>query len=105
MTDRVTIALLIGHPTCPPSDPLTSPDQIPSLPWAGNYFSDSELFRYIAAYILNRANPMHLRQRALYLMVLHGMGEDEPISEDELAQYEQDARDAALEAMPPEGHA
>lgn len=62
---------------------LTDPEQISKLPWVGNYAADAHLFDKCDAFAHTLSN-REQRRRAVYLTTLHGMGIDEPISDEGL---------------------
>jgi hypothetical protein len=65
---------------------ITSPEQIAKLPWHGNHASDCGLFEAVDKYVHSLKDKKQ-QKRALYLMCLHGMGIDEPVSNAGLAEY------------------
>lgn len=65
---------------------ITSAEQIAELTWIGNHASDSATFGECDAFIKASAD-REAQRRALYLMVLHGMGIDEPVTDAILDEY------------------
>jgi hypothetical protein len=72
-----------------PAPALSSAEDVATLPWAGNHASDSLLFRACNALIhkLADAGDTAGAIRALHLMGLHGMGIDDPTTEEDLEMY------------------
>jgi hypothetical protein len=59
------------------------------MPWAGNHASDSLLFQACTGLIkrLVDANDMAGACRALHLMGLHGMGIEDPVTEEDVQMF------------------
>lgn len=65
---------------------ITDVEQIATLPWFGNHAADAMLFRKIDAFVRQQTN-REVQRRALYLSALHGMGIDEPVTDEGLEAY------------------
>jgi predicted nucleic acid-binding Zn-ribbon protein len=70
-----------------PAYTINHPSDITNLGWVGNYAGDALRFAAVDAYVRDSARTPAEQKEALYLMTLHGMGIDEPISDDDLRQY------------------
>jgi len=62
---------------------LTSPDQIPTLPWVGNHAFDCALFEKCQELLMTLTDREEQR-RCVHLTTLHGMGIDESVSDEDL---------------------
>jgi predicted nucleic acid-binding Zn-ribbon protein len=70
-----------------PAYTINHPSDITNLGWVGNYAGDERRFAAVDAYVRDPARTPAEQKEALYLMTLHGMGIDEPISDEDLRQY------------------
>jgi hypothetical protein len=69
---------------------ITTPADIATLGWVGNYAADWERFKAVDDYIRHPSRLFEEQREALYLMSLHGVGIDEPVTDAELKNYVQD---------------
>ena len=69
---------------------VTSSAQIKDLPWVGNHFSDSHLFRAIDAYVRLESTPREEKKAAVYEMGVHGMGLEGELSDEDFEFYMND---------------
>lgn len=65
---------------------VTDPEQVSDLGWVGSHHFDSERFDAVTAYVLTCSSKEDIR-RALYLMSVHGMGIDAPVSDEDIDSF------------------
>ncbi len=64
---------------------------IEKLPWMGNHYSDSELFKLCDRFIVSRTN-REAQKQALYRVGKYGMGLNDIITDEMLDAYLADAQ-------------